>query len=109
VAALTKHETHQRDLLAQAELQYGQNPQLKTIAQEIIVDQMPPARCEEASGYDRTAARLGPFQSHQDDEIAVDIAGRLNLHVFHHLDHRGIVLFQERGLVADSRRLWLRG
>ena len=26
--------------MAQAELQYGQNPQLKTIAQEIIVDQM---------------------------------------------------------------------
>jgi uncharacterized protein (DUF305 family) len=39
VAMMVPHHQGAIDM-AQAELQYGQNPQLKTIAQEIIVDQM---------------------------------------------------------------------
>jgi uncharacterized protein (DUF305 family) len=39
VAMMVPHHQGAVDM-AQAELQYGQNPQLKTIAQEIIVDQM---------------------------------------------------------------------
>lgn len=40
VASMEPH--HERGVdMAQDELQYGQNPQLKTIAQEIIVDQIP--------------------------------------------------------------------
>jgi uncharacterized protein (DUF305 family) len=39
VAMMVPHHQGAIDM-AQAELQYGQNPQLKTVAQEIIVDQM---------------------------------------------------------------------
>ena len=39
VAMMVPHHQGAIDM-AQAELQYGQNPQLKTIAQEIVVDQM---------------------------------------------------------------------
>jgi hypothetical protein len=39
VAMMVPHHQGAIDM-AQAELQYGQNPQLKTVAQEIIVDQI---------------------------------------------------------------------
>ena len=39
VAMMVPHHQGAIDM-AQAELRYGQNPQLKTVAQEIIVDQM---------------------------------------------------------------------
>jgi len=46
---------------------------------------------------------------HHGDEIAVDVAGRLDRHVVHHLDHRGLVLFPERSFVDGNCRRWRRG
>src|SRR3984893_6227348 len=58
---------------------------------------------------DRHVDRALMMRGHHSDEIAVDIACRLYLHVAHHLDHRGLVLFQERSFVGDSRRRRLSG
>ena len=40
---------------------------------------------------------------HHGDEVAVDIAARLDRHVVHHFGHGVIVLFQERGLAGRGR------
>jgi hypothetical protein len=37
---------------------------------------------------------------HHGNEVAIDVAGRLRRHVVHHLGHRRVVLFQERGFLG---------
>jgi hypothetical protein len=58
---------------------------------------------------DRHVDRALMMGSHHGDEITVDVAGRLDRHVVHHLDHRGLVLFPERSFVDSNCRRRRRG
>ena len=47
------------------------------------------------------------MRDHHRCEISIDVPGRLDRHIVHHLDHCGLVLLPERSFVAGRR--WLRG
>jgi hypothetical protein len=49
------------------------------------------------------ADRTLMMRHHQREEIATDVAGWLDLHVIHHLRHRGSVLCQEGPLRLEGR------
>src|ERR1700738_5234938 len=53
---------------------------------------------------DRPVDRALMMWGHHGGEIAVDVAGRLDRHVVHHLDHRGLVLFPEWSFVDGNCR-----
>jgi hypothetical protein len=44
------------------------------------------------------------MRDHHRGEVAVDIAGRIDRHIVHHLDHCCLVLLPERSFVDGGRR-----